>query len=218
MVEASSSTLVLVSTSPRRQRILEQRGFRVHFVSPPQELDELAEGEAESVVLENSKRKVEGFLSLSEDKSKGRLKNVYLGVDTIVVHEGEILGKPRDEEDARRMLKSLSGKVHTVLSGLYLYRSTLGGCSASSKTEVSFRDISFAELEFYLQTGEAFDKAGAYGIQAWAGLFVKSIRGCYYNVVGLPLATLCETLGELELSVTDLLLSPGESDGTMERP
>lgn len=119
-----------------------------------------------------------------------------LGADTLVVVNGEILGKPDGPSDARRMLRLLSGRAHRVVTGLALADArTLRVTSAHSTTTVTFRKLTAREINWYLSTGDPMDKAGAYGIQGGAGLFVTGIRGSYSNVVGLPLELVGRMLG-----------------------
>lgn len=125
-----------------------------------------------------------------------RPDDIVIGCDTIVIVDGKILGKPSGEEDARNMLRTLSGRTHDVVTGCAV---GYGGeiHSFSEKTGVSFYALSEEEIEEYLATGESFDKAGGYGIQGKGALFVSGIKGDYYNVVGLPIAALSRKLREI---------------------
>lgn len=125
-----------------------------------------------------------------------RPDDIVIGCDTIVIVDGKILGKPSGEEDARNMLRTLSGRTHDVVTGCAV---ACGGeiQSFSEKTGVSFYALSEEEIEEYLATGEPFDKAGGYGIQGKGALFVSGIKGDYYNVVGLPIAALSRKLREI---------------------
>lgn len=120
---------------------------------------------------------------------------IVIGCDTVVVYENELMGKPRDKEDAIRMLKTLSGTTHSVISGLCL-RTKEKCVSSSVTTYVTFRDLTDTEIENYVNIFNPVDKAGAYGIQESAGAFVEKIDGDFYNVVGLPLCKLCSMLKE----------------------
>jgi len=114
---------------------------------------------------------------------------LVLSADTTVVVDGKILGKPADRSDARRMLEELSGRRHFVMTGVALTCRERGFCqSVVSTTDVFFRALSAEEIEWYLDSKEPFDKAGAYGIQGKAMIFVEKIEGCYYNIVGLPVS------------------------------
>ena len=123
---------------------------------------------------------------------------IVVGVDTVVAVNGRILGKPRNRADARRMLRLLSGRTHTVTSGVAVVRMpdrlVLTG---TETTRVAFRQLSDREIERYIATPEPYDKAGAYGIQELAGIFVRSVSGCYLNVVGLPVELLLSLLKQV---------------------
>ncbi len=176
---------ILASKSPRRREILENIGLKfsiitsdadeTSFVSSPEALtEELALRKGESVY---SKLKKEGQL---EDDM------LIISADTVVFCNGEILGKPKDREDARRMLYMLSGNRHTVVSGVALICSA-GTEVSHSSTYVYFDKLTDEQIESYLNTDEPYDKAGAYGIQGLASLFVNRIEGCYSGVVGFPI-------------------------------
>jgi septum formation protein len=124
---------------------------------------------------------------------------IVIAADTVVVLEGAILGKPRTSEDARQMLEKLSGRTHSVLTGVALIRlPDVERREFIETTQVHFASISKEEIVKYLSSGEPFDKAGAYAIQGLGGRFIPRIDGCYFNVVGLPLARLCKELGWAE--------------------
>lgn len=130
-------------------------------------------------------------LATSKARSVSRTNRnaLVLGTDTVVVVDGEVLGKPSDDTEAREMLCRLSGREHTVFSGVSLVCEELEFVAATDiATTVRFRSIDIEEIEDYLASGEHRDKAGAYGIQGQAMVFVAGIQGCYYNVVGLPVA------------------------------
>ena len=117
-----------------------------------------------------------------------RADGLVVGADTVVVLDGKILGKPCDEQDARRMLRLLSGKWHAVMTGVALYDLESGKEAVDyAKTLVRFAQLSDAEIDWYVGTGEPMDKAGSYGIQGLASIFVDEIAGNYHNVVGLPI-------------------------------
>jgi len=208
MSGAGAHTLVLVSQSPRRRQLLAERGFRLEVVEPPADVAELSDGEPRYVVAENARRKVAAHVERLPGDGTTRLKKVFLGVDTIVEHAGHILGKPADPDDARRMLGMLSGKVHRVYSAIHLMGADDGAAATVCETRVRFGRLSTEDIDWYVATGEPLDKAGAYGIQGFAGCFVEAIDGCYYNVVGLPLAALCAALGTLGLATADVLVGP----------
>ena len=174
------SFFILASNSPRRRELLSVTGYSFDVV--PSDADEtLPEGiDPESATKTLAERKCLDVLESYEDA-------VVLGCDTVVALDGMILGKPKDEEDAFRMLSMLSGRTHTVYSGV---------CIASKekkevfceKTDVTFYELSPETIRSYIDTGEPMDKAGAYGIQAYGAALVRKINGDYFTVVGLPLA------------------------------
>ena len=125
-------------------------------------------------------------------------KGIIIGMDTIVVLGKKILGKPENRKEAKRMIQMLSGKTHNVITGIYLLLLPEGKSISSYEiTKVKFRILEKSEIEQYIKTKEPYDKAGAYGIQGKAGLFVESINGCYFNVVGFPVAKFLKLLNKL---------------------
>ncbi|MGQ9730847.1 MAG: Maf family protein [Candidatus Zipacnadales bacterium] len=182
--------LILASASPRRRQLLEQMGLEfetwppVGVESPPGEKEE-----PWRYVLRNAERKaVEG--------SRKNSDALVLSADTVVVINGEILGKPRDAEEARGMLRKLSGGSHQVHTGISLAFQGQTVISDVVTTKVFFRELSSKEIEDYIASGEPLDKAGAYGIQGRGALLVDRLEGCYYNVVGLPLSRTWVLLNE----------------------
>jgi len=135
----------------------------------------------------------------AKEAAKKHRTGLILGADTIVVLGNRILTKPESREDARCMAERLSGRWHEVITGICLWDcATKHGFSASSRTRVHFRRLSSLEIEWYLKTGEYRDKAGAYGVQGYASLFIDRLEGCYFNVVGFPVAVferLCRKSG-----------------------
>lgn len=174
--------LVLASGSPRRAQLLEQLG--VKFRCDPADIDETpyADEPAEDYVLRMAQEKA-AAVAQRHDTSDCNI----LAADTTVVLDSKLLGKPRDRLDALGILARLSGRTHEVLTGICLMSAT-GQHSEVVTTEVEFISLDHATCEAYLNTDEPWDKAGGYGIQGLGGAFVKSIRGSYSNVVGLPLA------------------------------
>ncbi len=170
-------TLQLASRSPRRREILEALGIRFSIVSVDVDEAPLAGETPADMVLRLARAKA--------DAAKTGAEGIVLGADTEVVVDGEALGKPRDEADALAMLARLSGRAHQVLTGVAV-RGPHGTCTALSKTDVYFREISRDEALAYWQSGEPRDKAGAYAIQGIGGVFVERIGGSYSGVVGLP--------------------------------
>lgn len=172
--------LILASASPRRKELMEIIGLP--FKIEVSEVDETMNraNQLEDEIQELAYRKAKGVAERNKD-------SVVIGADTIVVYEGEVLGKPRDEQDAFRMLSKLSGKTHKVLTGVCLLNQNEKH-SFCSTSEVVFNQLTDDEIWRYIKTGEPMDKAGSYGIQGFGGCFVKEIRGDYYTIVGLPLS------------------------------
>lgn len=177
--------LILASASPRRSEILRAAGF--HFDTVAADVDEnLGESRPGRLVTELSIKKAYAVAKRYPDAA-------VIGADTIVNVSGEILGKPRDEEDAARMLKQLSGRIHTVYTGVAIAADG-GAESFLCRTRVEFYPFDEELIRRYIATGEPMDKAGAYGIQGRGALLIRSISGDYYNVMGLPVAELSRRL------------------------
>ena len=126
--------------------------------------------------------------------------DVVIGADTVVALDGAVLGKPRDRDDAKRMLRALSGRTHTVFTGVTVLRGGECRCHAE-RTEVRFRALADDEIDRYIATGEPMDKAGAYGAQGYASLFVEHLDGDFFNVMGLPLCALGKLLKQLGVNL-----------------
>lgn len=173
--------LVLASGSPRRRHILEALGLEFEVRLP--DVDEtLAPGEDGTAAA----RRLAELKVAAVEPAPGEL---VLGADTIVVLDGELLGKPEGEDGAVRMLGRLAGRAHTVITGLAL-RDAAGVRSVTAATEVLFRPLEPSEIAAYVATGEPLDKAGAYGIQGYGSALVEGIRGDFFNVMGLPVPAL----------------------------
>ncbi|OEH91461.1 Maf family protein [Bacillus solimangrovi] len=186
--------LVLASSSPRRRALLEKFGYT--FLLAPSKSEEKMDPHATPI---------EVVQSLAQQKAE-EIAHVYpndivLGADTVVVYNEKILGKPADEEEAKKMLNMLSGQLHTVYTGVAIVNNGHVNTFCSS-TNVRFRNLTRSEINAYVQTGEPFDKAGAYGIQELGGAFVQEIQGDYMNVVGLPLVKVLEELRLLGVTGT----------------
>jgi nucleoside triphosphate pyrophosphatase len=183
--------LILASRSPQRRAILEQLGVEFEVVVPDG-VEELATGPPPEVVAENAYRKAAAVAGNRGEDA------VVLGVDTIAVLGSRIYGKPSDDAEARATLKALSGKRHTVLSGVCVLATGAGQAhrtrTAVASTAVEFRPVDDALLDWYLATGEWRDRAGGYAIQGHGAALVAAIDGDYSNVVGLPVPTLLELL------------------------
>ena len=173
--------LVLASASPRRRELLSSLGL--DFEVRPSAVNETPHpGEQPHALVRR--------LAIDKVRASARPGEIVLAADTIVTVEREVLGKPRDAGDARRMLRLLGGREHTVLTGVALMDgSTERLESAVEASRVRLAQLSAAELDWYLATGEPFDKAGAYAIQGLGAVFVEAVFGSYTNVVGLPLPT-----------------------------
>ena len=169
--------LVLASASPRRREIL-ARFIEQFEVIPSRASEECGREDPAEHALELARRKAREIYS--------RVGGTVIGADTVVSIDDHILGKPRDEEEAFRMLRLLSGRVHRVTTGYCIVHEG-EEITGAVTTEVKFRELDDDIIWAYIATGEPMDKAGAYGIQGKAGLFVEWIRGDYYNVVGFPL-------------------------------
>lgn len=180
--------LILASNSPRRAEILTQGGFS--FEKRIADTDEAlpADLSPAAAVETLAQRKGRAVFRAADE--------VVLAADTVVALDNRILGKPKDENDAKAMLRALSGRTHSVFTGVYI---TDGEREFlfHTETRVTFYQLTDAEVEAYVQSGEPMDKAGAYGIQGRGALFVEKIDGDYLNVVGLPLAKTARILKEV---------------------
>jgi septum formation protein len=185
--------LVLASASPRRSQLLKEWGYDFRLVHAPITEKMPPEVSPETGVKYLASQKAEAGFKVWR-KQNGFSQDVILGADTIVVFKGNILGKPRDENEALRMLRDLSGSTHRVLTAISLAQEDLDhGMSIQTEVEttiVSFRSLSLKEIYDYIATGEPMDKAAAYGIQGGAGKFVKELKGSFTNVMGLPMELL----------------------------
>lgn len=181
--------LLLASKSPRRRQLLADLGYPVEYISI--DVDERLEAPlAVSEVAEHLARRKAAAIRPEELPENA----VLVTADTVVVHRGEVLGKPKDRAEAVAMLQSLAGDRHTVYTGVCL-RSREQEVSFTEATDVIFRPLSQADIDYYVDRYLPFDKAGAYGIQEWIGMVgVSRIEGCFYNVMGLPVARLYEML------------------------
>lgn len=192
--------IVLASASPRRAEILRNAGIPFEVlaaqVDETRRPRELRGDYVRRLALEKAR-------GAAADANRSDGDCLFLGADTVLVAGDEILGKPRSEGDARRMLGKLSGNVHEVHTGLAVVQrpGTAEGV-VDEVTRVTFAPLSDEEIESYIATGEPFDKAGAYGIQGIGGRYVTRIEGCYFNVMGLPLARLWALLQEFGLKET----------------
>lgn len=183
-------SLILASSSPRRQELLQLLQIPFQSISANVNEDFPKQMNASEVVKELAMRKAAAIAKEHQD-------SWVIGSDTIVVLDEKILGKPMDRTDAKKTLLQLSGQTHEVYTGvaiIYGHNRTV----FVEKTKVTFWELSEVDIEQYLETGEPFDKAGSYGIQGYGSLFVKQIEGDYFSVVGLPVSRLAHELKTLE--------------------
>ena len=185
--------LILASKSPRRKEILENLGVKFEIITC--ETDEHTnERNGRKYVEEIAFRKGDAVRALLQSKGAFDESKIILSCDTVVVSaDGEIMGKPQDREDAKRMILAFSGKPHFVISGIALITKEKTVVTSESTT-VHFDTVDISDVERYLDTPEAYDKAGAYAIQGYASLWINGIEGDYFNVVGLPVKKLSDTL------------------------
>ena len=190
-----STPLILASQSPRRKELLEQIGLV--FTTRTADVDErVLPGEASTdyavrVALEKAQ-------AIANQVQQG----IIIAADTIVVLNSLILGKPEDEKDAERLLSLLSGKMHSVVTGLVVLDAETGRMQTGYReTRVWFRALTAREIQAYIQTGEPLDKAGAYGIQGRGALLIEKIEGCFFNVVGLPISLLQDMFKNIRIEL-----------------
>jgi septum formation protein len=193
-------TIVLASKSPRREQLLSSIGLKFEL-DPAIEFQEISfeKRPAHELVLENA-------IGKAEEVAKRHPNSIIIGVDTVGALNDHILEKPRDEEDAFRMLKMLSGVTHEVYSGICMIDSESGKkISAYETTKISFLEIPDEDIRKYIKSGEPMDKAAAYAAQGIASIFVKSFEGDFFNVVGLPMYRLNLMFKEFDINLIDEL-------------
>ncbi|CAB4374489.1 unnamed protein product [Rhizophagus irregularis] len=190
--------IILASGSPRRREILSRLGLNFDIVPSkfPETLDKAKYAPSEYAIANATEKGLEVYGRLAQEDQE---VDIVIAADTIVSIDDDILEKPKDAEDALRMLKRLSGRSHRVYTGvafIYSLREPIHPgyniVSFTEETEVMFRECKEDDLKVYIGTGEPMDKAGAYGYQAFGSFFVEKINGCYYNVVGLPIKVFIE--------------------------
>lgn len=175
--------VILASASPRRQQLLTQVGIEFTIIPSAVHEDFSIDLSPENFVKHYAELK-------AMDVAKHHPNYLVIGADTIVVHQNQILGKPKDEKESFAMLSSLSGETHTVITGVSIQcpgkniRTTI-----TEKTHVTFRELKEQEILYYIQNYHPLDKAGSYGIQDWFAVCVEKIEGCFYNVMGFPLSS-----------------------------
>lgn len=188
--------IILASESPRKKEILSKLGLQFEVMSSDYEEDMNAVSDPKELAK---------FLSMNKAKSVAEKitdEALIIAADTFLVHEGKLLGKPHTKDDARMMLRSLSGKTHNVITGIALIDTkTKKRSSDISQTKVTMKTLSDEEIEGYINTGEPLDKAGAYAIQGIGAVLIEKIEGDFYTVMGLPLSLLGQKLKEFGVSI-----------------
>ena len=190
--------IVLASASPRRSELLGQAGLEFDVIPSKGEEIITASHPAEVVEELSLQKANEVARRILEGSEPIKDFDVVIGADTVVAADHSILGKPSDREDARSMIEMLQGNVHQVYTGVTLIVKDSEGnvrtVTFHERTDVDVCEMSEDEIEAYIDTKEPYDKAGAYGIQGGFGIYIRGIRGCYYNVVGLPISRLYQEL------------------------
>lgn len=204
------SQIILASQSPRRKELLQQIGLEFE-ICPAKGEEHITKSIPQEVVMELSKQKAEevaGMVALYGDCHKDIMTPsdiLVIGADTVVAYDGNILGKPKDESDAKRMLTMLSGNIHSVFTGVTLVfidkEGRTGELVFYEKTNVKMHEMSEQEIERYIATGEPMDKAGAYGIQGKCAIYIEKIDGDYNNVVGLPITRIYQELKKIGIDI-----------------
>ncbi len=189
--------LILASSSPRRRELLAQAGLKFTVAAANLNEDRLPDEAAAAYVRRLAEEKAVAVWNAHKAEDLPDAPLIVLGADTCVVSDGNILGKPVDSADARRMLELLSGRTHAVLTGLAVVsaRKTMRDVEV---TQVTFNQLTDRDIAQYITTGEPLDKAGAYAIQGRAARWIPRIEGCYFNVVGLPIARTVALLEEVQ--------------------
>ena len=195
--------VILASQSPRRRELLEQMGLRDFLIRPARGEEIFSPGLTPAQLVEGLSRQKAEEVAAGADP-----EDLVIAADTVVSVDGQVLGKPRDEADAFRMLSALSGRENTVYTGVTVIRGR-ERVTQHEATAVRFRPLTEEEIRAYIATGEPMDKAGAYGIQEYGALLVEGVRGDYFNVVGLPVCRLGRILARFGV---DLLALAGGRD------
>ncbi|MBO5656991.1 MAG: septum formation protein Maf [Agathobacter sp.] len=204
------SSIILASSSPRRKELLEQIGLEFE-ICPAKGEEVITKKEPQDVVMELSKQKAEEVAAMvqifneTHEDITTATDIMVIGADTVVAHEGVILGKPKDEGDARRMLSALSGNTHSVFTGVTICiiakDGRVGEICFYEKTDVTMFPITDVEMDRYLAMDEYKDKAGSYAIQGKSAIFIEKIDGDYNNVVGLPITRIYQKLKEVGIDL-----------------
>ena len=186
-----NATLILASGSPRRRELLTQAGYRFEVQTSTVAESRRPGEDAIRFATRLAREKAEDVFAQRQSSAK---ELMVLGADTVVVCDGEVMGKPGDAAEATRMLLLLSGRTHQVVTGVAVAWAPGLTEVAAELTQVTMRTLSPQEVSDYVASGEPMDKAGAYAIQGYAGRWIPRISGCYFNVVGLPLALVTSLL------------------------
>ncbi len=187
--------IILASKSPRRAEILRMIGIDFRVI--PSNIKE-------EINVKITQDKIAEILSQKKAKriSEKYPNDTIIGADTIVISNGEIFGKPKDEKESKQMLKELSGNSHKVITGVTIVNESIGAIKTfSDTTEVFVRKIPKNQIEYYIKNFNTLDKAGSYGIQDWFSVWIKKINGCYYNVMGLPASKFYSNFFEFNKSI-----------------
>lgn len=197
MWKGQMKKMILASKSPRRKEILAQLGFQLQIES--KDVEEISDKiDIVEQIEEISLKKV---MAVAVENPK----EFVVGADTVVVIDGKVLGKPKDKEDAKKMLKSLSGRSHEVITAYTLINLEKNiEITESVKSVVYFKQISDKEIEWYIKSEEAMDKAGAYGIQGLGSIFVDKIDGDFFAIMGFPINHFIKTLNVLKIPIESL--------------
>ena len=196
-MSAREQRIILASASPRRAELLKQIGVEFELAISNIEERPRPDEAPPDYITRIARAKV---IAVARQRDTG----LVIGADTVVVLDGRLIGKPEDETDAQNLLRQLSGRWHAVMTGVALYDvQTKHEVADYDKTLVKFAQLTDREIEWYVETGEPMDKAGAYGIQGLGGLFVDEIAGNYYNVVGLPIPLVYRLARRLGYSFVD---------------
>lgn len=204
------SQIILASQSPRRKELLEQIGLEFE-ICPAKGEEIITKSIPEEVVMELSKQKAEEIAAMvstfgEEHKDITTPSDILvIGADTVVAYDGKILGKPVDEADAKRTLTMLSGNTHSVFTGVTLVLIDKSGRAGEivfyEKTDVKMHEMTEAEIDRYIASGEPMDKAGSYGIQGKGAIYIEKIDGDYNNVVGLPITRIYQELKKIGIDI-----------------
>lgn len=184
--------LILASSSPRRKEILQMAGL--DYICIPSDAEEII---PDGFPVDRISEYLSGLKA--ESVFRSHPEDTVIGADTVVIIDGTVLGKPKSKEDAFSMLKKLSGRVHTVTTGVTIFSGHQRE-SFTSSTEVEFYKLTDQEIRSYIETGEPMDKAGAYGIQGYGSVLVKKITGDYFTVMGLPIGETVRSLAKVHAS------------------